>query len=481
MVLQKYPIFGIPLIKHQIIACAVLMSLATVLVCLRFVARCFRRQKVWWDDGWIIAALVFAYLMQAMQISYARYGIRYEELPLENQLFLGKHLVMDQCIYYCCIAFTKQSYLCFYSRIFPQQQFRRWVMACSIIIWLWWASAIMQVFLICRPVQASWDPRGSRVCGDIVMAYVALCVINLFTDLVIMFLPVPFIRRLQIDTSTKIGLYVMFALGIAVTIITILRAIALARIDLWNISYSIVDSLFWSTVEPAVAITNACIPAIRPLLSIVMNRLSSSMSYLSSSQKRVGATSSGATPNDNNAPPPPLAAPSSTGGRRSALGSSSAGGVIGQWFGQTCVKSNASTRGFERMPSVGLGEQHQLDQMENGTAGIGVAIGGGGGGSSRSAPGTATFTHSKTVARAYAREQRDSGDDGRSDDDDDDDDENETGRRGGRRRRRRSKDDADGSERINVVMEVHVSNHRPEVHSAAGDLLEYKEEEWDKR
>ncbi|KAK8177277.1 hypothetical protein IWX90DRAFT_13025 [Phyllosticta citrichinensis] len=455
MVLQTYPIFGNSLIKHQIIACAVLMAVATVFTVLRFVARCFRRQKVWWDDGWIIAALVFAYLIQAMQISYARYGIRYEKLPLENQLFLGKHLVMDQVIYYCCIAFTKQSYLCFYSRIFPQQQFRRWVMACSIVIWLWWASAIMQVFLICRPVSASWDPRGSRVCGNVVMVYVALCIINLFTDLVIMFLPVPFIRRLQMDTSTKVGLYVMFVLGIAVTIITILRAIALARIDLWNISYSIVDSLFWSTVEPAVAITNACIPAIRPLLSAFMSRFSSSISYLSSSQKRVGGTSSGATPNEAPAP-----APSS--GRRSTLGSSSTGGVVGQWFGQNCVKSNASTRGFGRMPSVGLGEQHQLDQMENGTAGIGVAIGRGSG----SSAGTTAVTRSKTVARAYARE-RDSGDDDgdfdRRRDNDDDDSETAAGRG------INSRSDADGSERINVVMEVNVSNHR--VHSA-GNLLE---------
>lgn len=72
----------------------------------------------------------------------------------------------------------------------------------------------MQVFLICRPVNANWDTRvQNRVCGNVIAAYIALGVIHLVTDLIIMFLPVPFVRKLQMDASTKIGLYVMFALG----------------------------------------------------------------------------------------------------------------------------------------------------------------------------------------------------------------------------------------------------------------------------
>lgn len=234
---------------------------------------------------------------------------------------------------------------------------------------------------------------------------------------------------------------------------TIIRIVAQARINLWNISYSVVDALFWSTVEPAVAIINACIPAIRPLLSLVISRIPSSINILSSSQKRaMGGTSSGATPNDPALPPR---------SNSRAIGSSSTAGVFPQWFGQSCHKSNASTRGFERMPSVGLcdqGEQHQLEQMENGTAGIGVALGGDGdfGGAPAGA-----VTRSKTVARAYARERGDSVGEDVEDD-------------GDSGHGRSAKGSADGvtppdPERINVVMEVSVSNHR--VHSA-GSLLE---------
>lgn len=123
MTLKEYPIFGIPLVKHQIIATASLATLATCMVVLRFVTRCFRRQKVWWDDGWILLALVSTSkvkdddladiyrssytvstlywctvlkltisVMQAFQIAFARYGIRHSgyEIPIENGLLLGK-------------------------------------------------------------------------------------------------------------------------------------------------------------------------------------------------------------------------------------------------------------------------------------------------------------------------------------------------------------------------------------------------------
>lgn len=44
------------------------------------------------------------------------------------------------------------------------------------------------------------------------------------------------------------------------------RMIILSKLDFNNISYDMLDSVFWTVVEPALVIINACLPTIRPLL-----------------------------------------------------------------------------------------------------------------------------------------------------------------------------------------------------------------------
>ncbi|KAF4309732.1 putative integral membrane protein [Botryosphaeria dothidea] len=187
-----------------------------------------------------------------------------------NQIFIAKQLIAYQAVYYAAMATVKQSYLFFYLRIFPHKEFKTWVWVCMFLVFGYWAGSMLQIFLICSPFEMNWNPTvpGGH-CASYNVAFTTIGCVNMVTDLIIMLLPIPFIRKLQMAIGTKIGLYVIFSIGLFVTAITVIRIRVLTRVDFTDLSYSMIDAAFWSVAEPAVAIINSCIPTMRPLLKLV--------------------------------------------------------------------------------------------------------------------------------------------------------------------------------------------------------------------
>lgn len=232
--LTKTNIFQFPVITNQLIANFALVAIATVLVALRFVARRVRKTKVWyvqyastilftsnyicrWDDAAAVAALIFTYGMLAMHITYANHGMGYHvlELPLANITFIAKQLVAYQSIYYAAMSSAKLSYLWFYLRIFPQESFRKWIWTCMGLVAGYWLGSMLQIFLICTPFEMNWNPTipGGH-CASYNVAFVTIGLVNMITDLIIMLLPIPFIRKLQMAIGTKLGLVAIFTIGL---------------------------------------------------------------------------------------------------------------------------------------------------------------------------------------------------------------------------------------------------------------------------
>ena len=229
----KTYIFQFPIVTRQIAASFALFGLATILVALRFVARRLRKTKVWyvystgvvginsnmddrWDDAAAVASLIFTAGLLAMQLTYANHGMRYHvnEIPAANSVFIAKQLVAFQSVYYAAMASVKISYLWFYLRIFPQQSFRKWIWICMGLVFGYWLGSMLQIFLICKPFEMNWNPLAGGKCANYNVAFVTVGIFNLITDLIIMFLPIPFLRKLQMAVGTKVGLIAIFAIGL---------------------------------------------------------------------------------------------------------------------------------------------------------------------------------------------------------------------------------------------------------------------------
>lgn len=82
------------------------------------------------------------------------------------------------------------------------------------VIVLWAISVILETFLLCRPLAFNWDPTIKGSCGDRNTVYVTAGALNIVTDFMVIALPLPHVWKLQLPFARKVGLVVMFSIGI---------------------------------------------------------------------------------------------------------------------------------------------------------------------------------------------------------------------------------------------------------------------------
>lgn len=108
---------------------------------------------------------------------------------------------------------TKLSILALYLRIFPNVWFRlvvKWMIAALIVFSL---TSIGATILQCQPIARNWNHELPGKCFGLVKFWYFNASISIFSDLVILFLPMPLIAALQLPRSQKLGLVVIFGLG----------------------------------------------------------------------------------------------------------------------------------------------------------------------------------------------------------------------------------------------------------------------------
>ncbi|MCJ1379563.1 hypothetical protein MMC17_002665 [Xylographa soralifera] len=171
------------------------------------------------------------------------------------------------------------SILIFYVRIFNVPSFKLVAKVLMVLVALWGSSVILCAFLLCRPFAFNWDqtiPGGS--CGNQVLSYIITGAFNILTDFVILCLPMRMVWNLHVPRKNKIALFGIFGIGFTTCIISIVRLITLVSVSYADITYSVVDALIWSMLEPALGLTLACLPFMRPLFSLVFPETKSKVS-----------------------------------------------------------------------------------------------------------------------------------------------------------------------------------------------------------
>lgn len=75
------------------------------------------------------------------------------------------------------------------------------------------ATGIATIFQ-CVPIARAWNKDLSGFCVQPTAQWYSFAVFNILAELIIFFLPMPLIRKLQLPRQQKIGLFVIFALGL---------------------------------------------------------------------------------------------------------------------------------------------------------------------------------------------------------------------------------------------------------------------------
>lgn len=99
---------------------------------------------------------------------------------------------------------------------------------------------------------------------------------NVVTDIALIVLPLPYVWQLNAPVAQKVAVAGMLLLGCFVSVVSIVRLSIMMTLDLTstNVTVEFTEVVIWSVVEINCGLICACLPSLRPALSILgLNRI----------------------------------------------------------------------------------------------------------------------------------------------------------------------------------------------------------------
>lgn len=127
---------------------------------------------------------------------------------------LQKIVFSFELLWALSMGLCKASVLLLYIKLFADSYMVVASKITIVLMILWPAATILGALLICTPIQENWTTISKPHCGNQVVFYFTSGIINLTTDFFVVGLPLPHLYRLRLQKSSKIGLIVVFGLGL---------------------------------------------------------------------------------------------------------------------------------------------------------------------------------------------------------------------------------------------------------------------------
>ena len=140
-------------------------------------------------------------------------GIHADLLDPADIVMMAKWLVVAEILYAFNLGWTKISLLMMYYRIFRVPYFKKMAWAVGTFVMVWVVTITFLFIFICVPVAKMWYPDLPGKCINQVATWIANAASTIFTDLIILLMPLPPLWGLKLGKREKIGLTAAFGLG----------------------------------------------------------------------------------------------------------------------------------------------------------------------------------------------------------------------------------------------------------------------------
>ncbi|KAL2865827.1 uncharacterized protein BJX67DRAFT_382510 [Aspergillus lucknowensis] len=245
------------------------VSVSTIVVALRLFTRFRLVYAPGWDDWFLLFALLTDYAFFAVLVAENSHGLGKPQAtlsPSENRSQL-KMLWISIPLYNLTLNLTKISMVLLYLRLFATKTYRIILITLLILITISGIWMVLGTLLVCIPVQAFWDRTIEHTCLSRALIWFLNAALQIAGDLILVILPMPPLIRLRIPLRQKVGLVVIFALGLFVCTTSVVRLYTLIML-VRTTDRSRYNGLVatWSFVECNVAIVCASLPTFRQLI-----------------------------------------------------------------------------------------------------------------------------------------------------------------------------------------------------------------------
>ncbi|KAI2814005.1 hypothetical protein CBS76997_11378 [Aspergillus niger] len=183
------------------------------------------------------------------------------------------NLFIVEILYTLSICFTKYSILMFYWRIFGMSNIRYPIYLIAFVVTGWGLGVILTTIFQCLPVHGFWDKTIPSHCGvNVNNFFIGNAVPNILTDWALLTLPLPYVWKLQRSASQKLALTGVFIMGGFICIISIVRLIIMLnayKVPSLDETWVFVGPSKWTAVETNIGIVSACLPSLRPVITLI--------------------------------------------------------------------------------------------------------------------------------------------------------------------------------------------------------------------
>ncbi|KAJ5854278.1 hypothetical protein N7534_006821 [Penicillium rubens] len=302
--------------RKLIAVASVFIPILILVVALRFFAMYIKRRPWGVDDGLVVLSLVWQLGASTLAMCFVRYGgvgrhfAYFEQYDPETIVTYYKYVAVLTFYYSSGVAFPKLAILALYLRLFPFHLYRIAVYVIGSIVIANAIACVLTAAFICRPFAYYWDktiPGG--YCADQAAFDRWASMANIITDVVMLVLPAHIVWNLKASVKIKIGLAVTFLMGSFGLAASIVRFVMFGMTSVVvDGTWSSVDLMTWTLVEPNVYLISACLPMCRPLYTLFSTKvkeLSRSFSNLDPSKVpgvAVQISKSKSSPRDASAP-----------------------------------------------------------------------------------------------------------------------------------------------------------------------------------
>ncbi|KAI4725042.1 hypothetical protein E4T49_07178 [Aureobasidium sp. EXF-10728] len=209
----------------QVVIVFVFLVLAFIILSLRLFTRMIVTRNHGPED-WVIAAAFCFSVAQAVFVLIEvqnGQGLSSDMLSADDLLNLRKALYKAIPIYLAGLTLTKLSILLQYMRIFKDKTIQRVIIGMMVFVAAYGTWSVVGSLLLCVPVHYFWDGLSAAHCMNFKAKWFSDATINIITDLILLSMPMPFLRGLNLPYRSKAGLIGVFALGGFVCLVSIAR------------------------------------------------------------------------------------------------------------------------------------------------------------------------------------------------------------------------------------------------------------------
>jgi len=193
--------------------------LSTLVIASRFYVRRVVLRQLYIDDYFIGAASLCTIGLGAATISAQYVGWDRHQWDQRPEWFEVNemHMWIIQLFFVAIMTLAKLSTLIMYNRVVAavsEKLYKGFVMATTVVVAAWGISFFFATLFNCYPVDQYWKSVDGAKCTDEAPRILAATVMNIITDLVVVFLPTKAIWRMNRSIREKAILMFLMALGL---------------------------------------------------------------------------------------------------------------------------------------------------------------------------------------------------------------------------------------------------------------------------